>query len=389
MTGHKTDSGLHIETIERTDGFYGLESDWNALLRSCFHNHIFVSFEWISAWWKAFGRANKLFILKVTDAGRRIVAIAPLMKTRVFFMGLPVRCISFIYNDNASRTDFIVDKDHPAAVNGIIAFLNAHPGWDTITLPNVWRESKTFRLTVEALKRQGCRYVVKDGLHSLYIRMPLDWNNYYTNRSVRFRKHLRNSENRINRVKDHQLRCIRNISERPAVIQELCSISEKSWKAQSHSHMDRKSDDRVLFEELTRLFGERQWLDLWVLDLDQKPVAYDYLVQYNGAAYALRSDYDEKYAIYSPGSYLHLKTIRKYIEQKEPLREYEFCGHDEEYKTKWTGDIKEHATITVYRNSWYGMLLYVLDYRLLYQAKQWLKQFDILKKLKKIITRTR
>ena len=310
------------------------------------------------------------------------------MKTRKWRFGIPLNVISFIYNDNASRTDFIIDKGYPQAVDEIVRFLKAQSGWDAIELPSVWLESGTFKLTVEALKRHGCRHSIKDGLHSPVIMLGPDWDTYFKKRSKRFRHHLRNTLNRINRAKT-DLRCVKHISERPDTIQQICGISEKSWKARSKNHLDSRGNDSVFFDELTRSLADQGWLSLWMLDIDARPAAYDYHVLYNGNIYALRSDYDERYAMYSPGTFIHMTVIRKYIEENKGLRKYEFCGHEEEYKTKWTSEIKFHGNITIYRSSFCGALLYAMDYKVAYKCKQLLKKFAILKRLKKLVTRTR
>jgi hypothetical protein len=62
-----------------------LENVWNKLLERSGSNTIFLTFEWISTWWKNFGAHHRLFIALVRKENE-VIGIFPLMITqREFF----------------------------------------------------------------------------------------------------------------------------------------------------------------------------------------------------------------------------------------------------------------------------------------------------------------
>ena len=66
--------------VEDIDCFESLRDCWNVILErnTLENNNVFLTWEWVSTWWKYFGKGRKLLILVVKD-NEEILAIAPLM----------------------------------------------------------------------------------------------------------------------------------------------------------------------------------------------------------------------------------------------------------------------------------------------------------------------
>ncbi len=73
---------IRIERISE-DVFSGMRNDWNALLELSAANEVFLLWEWVSSWWKAFEHGNDdLHILVGNTPEGKMVGIAPLYLER-------------------------------------------------------------------------------------------------------------------------------------------------------------------------------------------------------------------------------------------------------------------------------------------------------------------
>ena len=95
-----------IKLIENTQDFLKLQEDWNNILKKSYANFPFLTFEWLSNWWKYFGKNKQLFIMTAheNDNGPPH-AIAPFML--VEFAGFKI--IQFIGTERSDYLDFIIE----------------------------------------------------------------------------------------------------------------------------------------------------------------------------------------------------------------------------------------------------------------------------------------
>jgi len=70
-----------VKMITSEENFYSLKPTWDLLQEKLGNSNFFMSFEWMSTWWKCLGIDIKLLIF-VIENGDEIVGIAPLMKSR-------------------------------------------------------------------------------------------------------------------------------------------------------------------------------------------------------------------------------------------------------------------------------------------------------------------
>ncbi len=59
--------------------FEALRKEWNPLLRQTPVNSVFLTWEWLNAWWLAYRKKEEPFIIVFYDRGE-LVGIAPFVK---------------------------------------------------------------------------------------------------------------------------------------------------------------------------------------------------------------------------------------------------------------------------------------------------------------------
>ncbi|HNQ50282.1 MAG TPA: GNAT family N-acetyltransferase [Candidatus Omnitrophota bacterium] len=372
---------MRIDCIGDLNASQAFPAEWDEVLSRSSHDHVCFSFEWTKAWWEAFGAGKRLLVLAGRDDSGRIRAIAPLMQCKSAIFGLPMRKISFIYNNNASRADLIDGGCNREIVDGLVSYLRMNPHlWDMVELENIWDNSLTFRNLQDALKKAKIRFAVKEGLRSPFVSVSGTWEDYFALRSQNFHKSFRNIRNRFKSLGRWSIESEKGLN---GIIQVSC----KSWKARSKRDIAADADTVRFYELLTETAREKGWLHAWLLKMDGAGIAYEYALEYKQTMYAFKADFDEAYRKLSPGTMLHAHVMKYCFERG--LKEIDLCGHDEDYKKRWADGMRNHWHVAIYRPGLYGMLLYILDYRFRYRSKLLLKRIGALKRLKKKMERAR
>lgn len=385
---------ITLEIIDKFEDFRNLENIWNTTLEKSGSDYVCLTFEWIKAWWLAFGKENGLWIV-LFKKDHEVIGIAPLMRNNGKLRGLPIKEIGFIQNDNSPRSDFIIAENREEVIEKMIEYLMEIKKWDIMNLVNIPEESPNFDILEEALRRKNMLFGIKNGLRSPYIKISSDWPAFFAGRSQKFRKVLRNKINRMNRTGPYSIRKTDNISNVQGVLNNIFEVSKKSWKADYGKDITSTEENIKFFKALAEESNKNGLLNIWTLDINDTPIAYEYHLSYKNRVYALRADYNESYSENSPGSVLDMNIIKNYFESN--LAEYDLCGSDNFYKRNWTQDIRHHARFLVFQNNHYGRFLYILEFKVigflralrdnLHKAKELFQEHGLFQFIKRILVK--
>ncbi len=302
---------MKIEVIDTYSDFLLLEGIWNRLLAESQSEHACLTFEWFKAWWPAFGTRRQLFILLVKNESEQIRAIAPLMLYRDTYFGLPVKKLSFIYNDTSSRMDFIISEGREQILGLILDFIKERKKmWDIAEFKNIAQDSPNFEILLSTLQRQCKLFLKKKSLISFYIPFDTDWKSYLSERSKRFRKNVNYFTNKVRKTKEAKIEKHENSPVSNEILKIICDVSRRSWKARYNREMAHTPAQRVFFELLNQAAGKNGWQDLWLFTLNDKAIAFEYILRYKDKVYPLRSDFDERYRSMAVGTQLNFHIIR-------------------------------------------------------------------------------
>jgi CelD/BcsL family acetyltransferase involved in cellulose biosynthesis len=127
----------------------------------------------------------------------------------------------------------------------------------------------------------------------------------------------------------------------------LFEVAGRAWKSEEGLGITNRPASKAFFGALTERAGRLGWLRLWVLRLNDVPVAIEYHVQEDGVAYALRAEFDQEHRKHSPGAYLEYHILHRLFE--EGARAYYTGPGLDAYKRRWTEDLRRNVAITVYQ----------------------------------------
>ena len=116
----------------------GPSDTWNGLVDQSTYPNVFRRREWISTWWKWFGKGRRLYVLKLTR-GTELVGVAPLYLVRTRLGG---RRLAWIGAGGPTYPEYlgpIVHRDHASAVVAAIAdhFRHVDKKWDCMSFLDV------------------------------------------------------------------------------------------------------------------------------------------------------------------------------------------------------------------------------------------------------------
>jgi CelD/BcsL family acetyltransferase involved in cellulose biosynthesis len=120
------------ETIRDADAFDALAAEWASLHATAPNATPFQSHEWLSSWWRAYGRTGRLRVVLVRRAGV-LRAAAPLQLVRR--AGVPV--LTPIGHGISDVSDVLVADGDPKARRRLTAALLDVRGWRALDLPEV------------------------------------------------------------------------------------------------------------------------------------------------------------------------------------------------------------------------------------------------------------
>ena len=355
---------LTVEEVTSQERIAELQAVWDGLLAASGVDNIFSTHAWISTWWKHFSSGLRPLILLVKD-GAEVIGIFPWMVRRTGKPWMPVHRIQFLGTGLSDRLDLILATRRAEQVQCVLDYLQRRPAlWDVIDLQEVPGESATIPVLRALLERRRWGLRIHPDSTCPYIPIQGDWATYYSSvHGAETRKTNRKKLRRLEREGELTMRRLGDAREEPQIIDRL--------RAMPHSelYLGRKRvslfDDgarKAFFEEMTGRLAAPGCLDLSVVELSGKVIAYRYGWHSPQKYYDYFADHDPAYAYFSPGTLLLLRVLEDCFGRG--LQEFDFLRGDEPYKLAWTDKHRQNLRIMLFRPSLRGRLL-----RLAYGAR--------------------
>lgn len=169
---------ITTEWDEKT--FLASQHEWRILLENSHADHFFMSWEWMSQWWKNWGsRASDRLNIIVIYMEDELVGIAPLYICKSSYLKglIPIKKLQFLgsrYSGSSGiRSEYlgsIVRKDMEVEVNALISreiFKNR--GWDEIVFSDLVKGDSFHRVIIKDAynKQLRTREVSSEGCYSI------------------------------------------------------------------------------------------------------------------------------------------------------------------------------------------------------------------------------
>jgi CelD/BcsL family acetyltransferase involved in cellulose biosynthesis len=348
---------MQIRRVQTEEEFATLAPQWADVLTGSGETSPLVSHDWFRCCWQTVTGTAQPEVLVVEDGGRP-VAFVPLMRWRERNHGVPVRSLGLLECPDSVFIDVVAAGDLASVAQAFGQHLASRRDWDVLTL-KLRATSASLKAMDDALRaRFAWRPAGK--LQSPYVAVGGGWEPFWRGKTQRFRKTLRNVQNRLERAGKVTVEEHRELDPHSPLFHEVLELTSRSWKADRHVAIATMPRMPEFFAELTRRASKQGWLSLWLLRLDGRLIAMEWQLQAGGRVYALRSDFDEAYGELSPGSALNLAIMQGLFE-RPGVHEYDMGPGLSEYKLRWATGTHETLRIRVYASGVRGRAAWVAD----------------------------
>lgn len=342
---------LSITEINTLSDFLELRHNWNKVLTRSRENNIFLTWEYLSTYWKHFGNKAKLRIICVKYKDD-IIAIAPLRQSFYGFVGSigykVIEPLGYrgLMPSGGDYTGLLLGKKEAECLKLFLKYLAEDDDWDFIYLYDVHENSRIPYL-LQKYSHQPLRFEVEMGAVCPYLPLPNSIDALFKGFSKKFRNNLRRCMRNLE--KDHGKVKVKRYDELYSIEEAMKTLFElhgKRWRSKGMSETLNAQLIRARIDfhiDLAKMLARNNWLSLNFLTVNDKPVAGLYGFEYNKIMFAAVIGFDPEYSRYSPGNLLLLKIIEKCI--MERLREFDFMKGEELYKFEWTKKFRRNVNI--------------------------------------------
>lgn len=277
---------MEIKAFQTESAFEMLRAEWNTLLSQSTHNHLFLTWEWQSTWWKVY-QAGTLWILAIYDEDR-LVGIAPWFIEERTGKRI-VRTVGCV-----DVTDYLGIILHKQCVGDALHLLANYvvenqDGYDAIDLCNIPENSALLTDFSTFLKSQGMFVEIEQQEVCPVISLPDSWDAYLEMLDKKNRHELRRKIRRADNTEETITWYIVNEShsledEIDHFLKLMASASEEKAKfLETPEHA-------VFFRLVIKTMWEAGWLQMAFLLVDGV-----YATAY------LNFDYDNEILVYNSG----------------------------------------------------------------------------------------
>jgi CelD/BcsL family acetyltransferase involved in cellulose biosynthesis len=342
-----TSASTRVEWIADPILLQKLEPEWNDLLQNSNSDCLFLTWEWLSTWWKHLAEDRSLAVLTVRCDGR-LAGIAPCcLKPADWKQVRPLPVMEFLGSGfvGSDYLDFIVRAGCEEFVERALAAELA-----TREVVHKWTQlrhrARAQRLASE-LNQSG--WIVGETTTNVCPYIPLEgatWESYLGTLGSEHRYNFHRKWKRLNRDFSVRFEAVRTPEECEEAIPQLIEQHNTRWSERGGSDAFHLPALTAFHREFSQIALERGWLRLYVLRLDEKPAAFLYGFLYGRKFYFYQSGFDAAYAKHSPGLLSMGLAIRSAIE--EGAEEYDLLHGDESYKAHWSLDKRDLIRLELY-----------------------------------------
>ncbi len=336
------------KVVRSRSEFQQLGPEWTALFTRAGCSSVFLSFEWMAAWWDQWSRGRNLFVVAVRSSAGELVALAPLSIEQVSLWGVRQRRLCFLA-DRWVGSDYLGVLVRPdleaAAIQSVVATIDAHRGeWDYLELSDADDLCPAFSLLRERLR--GLGLVESCGLACIcpYAPLPASFDEYLAGLSSNLRYNFRRRNRGLTRQGPTELVEWTTGPGLKAAFEELVRLHRMRFeqRGQESTFLNPKVQafHAIVLESLAR----RNWVRLYLLRVGGEAVAALYGFSLGDRFLFYQSGMNPAWSGASVGLVLMGRTIERAIETGH--KEYDFLQGDEEYKLQWTR--RAHHTVTAF-----------------------------------------
>ena len=333
---------IDVKRLESIDAFESLQGEWSQLLSQSEVGDIFLTWEWLYAWWKIFGGKHELWLLTVREDGE-LIGIAPLMLSVYQKLFFKLRILLSIGTPQCDVSGIIASKNE-LVINSIHEYLKQHKEkWDILEMKSLPKSTCEANVLSKRFLKSGGYRTIQNVDEHYYIPVNGDWETYFKKLSKNLRRNLK--------------RRLRRAEEQGTVTHKKYSGQNLKWdhfltlfdinERGSYPNLYKSKENRAFHQSLYDLMNRNGWIQIEMLYVEDEPVAFQYGYIFNNRYQDWRSGYDSKYEALGTGKILMMFSIKEWFEPQ--IREVDFLRGTHDYKADWQPLARDFMDLRIFR----------------------------------------
>ncbi len=305
---------MHVEEFNCIDQLGSLRDVWSDLLKTTPSASFFQSLDWLEVYWRHFGANQRLRVLAAFDGGQ-IFGILPMVVRReatkvgtLRFLTYPLEYWGSFYGPIGSRP-----LDTLRA--GLEYLRSVQSDWDVLELRWVGADEDETAQTAQVMQDVGLGALRSKLDSTAVVRINGPWSDYLAGKTSKWRNNSRRWRKRLEESGE-----VRYLRYRPGedddgdprwdLFDQCVQIARASWQGESQTGTTLSHESVYQFlRETHEVAARKGGLDLNLLYLDNRPVAYAYNYFYRGYVCGLRVGFDASLSRDGAGNLLYARAL--------------------------------------------------------------------------------
>jgi len=290
-----------VAFVESDAGMVALAPEWRRLYARCPDAHPYSTFEWALNSLR-FGVRGCGPVVAVASCGDEIVGLAPLCQTAVlgstvlqYLHCRPYGYVGPLVEPNHADAAAVLAEQCRRHLPGALLYCQEHSAED-LAAARLFKSYAGGTQSVDVWERPASWCIPLGGTFDTYV----------SRHSGASRKSLRRDERRLKAAFEVETLCLRGSEVTNDTVDRMLAIQLRSWMVPRGAVSLRLP----FYREVIPAFGTAGNVEVWILQLDGKDVAYQILFLSQKRVYAHNTAFDIRYGEYSPGTMLMMFMLR-------------------------------------------------------------------------------
>lgn len=330
------------KTIELVQDIENLQGIWNKTIKQYNADNVFITYEWLISWIKAFAPNTRQFIICIKE-NDEIIAIAPLIILLIKEFGIPLNRLQFIGYGSCDYIDFIILKDCRECLDLFFDFIKKHIQlWDYCELHNIPGKSENITFFESMQSTVNCNInLFREYYVCPYLKLDTNIDSILKQIKTGLRYDLKSGERELNKTGELNFK---KITDQKNAINEIPVFLEMLHRRGASVNRQRTTKKILEHKQIFNQYIENEvmWKNTFFCKLcvDNIPVAYHFGFEYNRKIYWYIPTFNIDYKKFSPGKIIIKKSIEYALANR--FEEFDFLNGDEPYKFQWTTESREN-----------------------------------------------
>jgi len=337
---------MRVDEIRDRAAWQRLEPVWNGLLAESASASTFLTWEWLTAWWTAYGCDDSLRIVTVSDDAGVIRAIAPLRRNTIRRYGHTFRTLAFVGDgsNDSDYLDFIVHRGlEDAAMDTLVRHLSSEVADGVLLELN---EIPASSPNLAALRRRVPQHLwLEQAVSCGTASLPASWDDYLSGLKPRFRTKIRSVLRTLEGREGVRFGFCRSASDLDRLLPALFDLHTRRWNHDGKPGVFGWDRKRRFYHELSPRLIDANALRFSWLEWNGQILACQFGFTYGTVYFHLQEGYEPAAEHWNVGIGLRAWSIREMI--RSGLTEYDSLAGVGRHKTDWGATLKESRRLVV------------------------------------------